>query len=153
MNKFIGIGRLVREPELKKVGAKNSSLANFSVAINRAYDKTKTDFINCSAWGKTGEYLAKYGKKGQLVSFEGELQINQTQDKRIFPQVNVSSANILTTKQEMSSASVSVSTGSDDFDDSSNLDDVNFDDFEADLAPKKEVEENPFGISEDDMPF
>ena len=54
MNIFIGIGRLVREPELKELKG-GKTLTNFSIAISRTFNKEQTDFVNCVAWGKTGE--------------------------------------------------------------------------------------------------
>lgn len=97
MNKFIGIGRLTAEPQIKEVGGKQ--LANFSIAINRAFNKEQTDFISCVVWGKSAEYIGKYAKKGQLVSVEGELNINKSGDK-YFTQINVSQANILSSKSD-----------------------------------------------------
>lgn len=96
MNKFIGIGRLTKEPELKTVG-KDKTLANFTIAINRAYQKDVADFLNCTVWGKTAEYISKYAKKGQLVAVEGELNIDKVNDK-YFTKISASNVNILSSK-------------------------------------------------------
>lgn len=142
MNKFIGIGRLVRDAEIKEVKG-GKQLANFSIAITRAYNKEQTDFINCVAWGKTAEYLGKYGKKGQLVSVDGELNIDKVNDK-YYTKVNTSSVSILSSKSDVQEQTQTVQTASFDTVEPS------FDDFEKDLAPKKE---NTFDISDDDLPF
>lgn len=142
MNKFIGIGRLVRDAEIKDMKG-GKQLANFSIAITRAYNKEQTDFINCVAWGKTAEYLGKYAKKGQLVSVDGELNIDKVNDK-YYTKVNVASVSILSSKGDVQEQTQAVQTTSFDTVEPS------FDDFEADLAPKKE---NTFDITDDDLPF
>jgi single-strand DNA-binding protein len=142
MNKFIGIGRLVRDAEIKELKG-GKQLANFSIAITRAYNKEQTDFINCVAWGKTAEYLGKYAKKGQLVSVDGELNIDKVNDK-YYTKVNASSVSILSSKGDVQEQTQTVQTASFDTVEPS------FDDFEADLAPKKD---NSFDITPDDLPF
>ena len=142
MNKFIGIGRLVRDAEIKELKG-GKQLANFSIAITRAYNKEQTDFINCVAWGKTAEYLGKYAKKGQLVSVDGELNIDKVNDK-YYTKVNASSVSILSSKGDVQEQTQTVQPASFDTVEPS------FDDFEKDLAPKKE---NTFDISDDDLPF
>lgn len=97
MNKFIGIGRLTADPQIKDVGGKQ--LANFSIAINRSFNKEQTDFISCVVWGKTAEYIGKYGKKGQLVSVDGELNINKSGDK-YYTQINTAQVSILSSKND-----------------------------------------------------
>jgi single-strand DNA-binding protein len=72
MNKVIMIGRLTKDPEVKKTQS-NKTVANFTVAINDKYSKDKTDFINCVAWEKTAEYLGNYVKKGNLIAVEGRI--------------------------------------------------------------------------------
>ena len=143
MNKFIGIGRLVRDVELKELKG-GKQLANFSIAITRAYNKEQTDFINCVAWGKTAEYLGKYAKKGQLVSVDGELNIDKVNDK-YYTKVNVSSVSVLSSRGE-SQEQTQPTQQTASFD----TEEPNFDDFEKDLKPKPE---NTFDISEDDLPF
>lgn len=107
MNKFIGIGRLTADPQIKDVGGKQ--IANFSIAINRSFNKDQTDFISCVVWGKSAEYIGKYGKKGQLVSVEGELNINKSGDK-YYTQINTSQVGILSSKNEGSSNETQPST-------------------------------------------
>ena len=83
MNKWIGMGRLTRDPEVR-YGQSGSAVANFSVAIDRRYKRdgeTTADFFNCTAFGKTGEFVEKYLRKGVKVVIEGELQNNNYEDK------------------------------------------------------------------------
>ena len=83
MNKWIGMGRLTRDPEVR-YSQNGSAVANFSVAIDRRYKRdgeTTADFFNCTAFGKTGEFAEKYLRKGTKVVIEGELQNNNYEDK------------------------------------------------------------------------
>ena len=83
MNKWIGMGRLTRDPEVR-YSQSGSAVANFSVAIDRRYKRdgeTTADFFNCTAFGKTGEFAEKYLRKGTKVVIEGELQNNNYEDK------------------------------------------------------------------------
>ena len=83
MNKWIGMGRLTRDPEVR-YSQSGSVVANFSVAIDRRYKRdgeTTADFFNCTAFGKTGEFVEKYLRKGIKVVIEGELQNNNYEDK------------------------------------------------------------------------
>lgn len=83
MNKWIGMGRLTRDPEVR-YSQSGSAVANFSVAIDRRYKRdgeTTADFFNCTAFGKTGEFVEKYLRKGTKVVIEGELQNNNYEDK------------------------------------------------------------------------
>ena len=83
MNKWIGMGRLTRDPEVR-YSQSGSAVANFSVAIDRRYKRdgeTTADFFNCTAFGKTGEFVEKYLRKGIKVVIEGELQNNTYEDK------------------------------------------------------------------------
>ena len=55
MNKVILIGRLTKDPELRYAAGSGTAVCRFTVAINRQFKKDETDFINCVAFGKTGE--------------------------------------------------------------------------------------------------
>lgn len=93
------MGRLTRDAELKTV-SDGISMARFTVAVNRRFAKEnaeqKADFINCTAWRKTGEFIAKHFKKGSMIAVTGELQthtyLNDMGEKRYVTEVNVSEA-------------------------------------------------------------
>lgn len=68
MNITLLIGRLTRDPESQ---GEEAPRTKFCIAIDRA--KEGTDFINCTAFGKTAENILMYCKKGTLVSVEGSL--------------------------------------------------------------------------------
>ena len=79
MNKVILMGRLVKEPEVRySQGAEPIAVARYTLAVHRRFKRQgepEADFINCVAFGKTGEFAEKYFKKGQLVAITGRLQV------------------------------------------------------------------------------
>lgn len=77
MNLIVLKGRLIADPEVKKVGANQTTVCEFCVATDRRFEKDKTDFINCQAWGNTGEFIGKYFSKGKELALVGELHIDK----------------------------------------------------------------------------
>jgi single-strand DNA-binding protein len=77
MNLIVLKGRLIADPEVKKVGANQTTVCEFCVATDRRFEKDKTDFINCQAWGNTGEFIGKYFAKGKEIALVGELHIDK----------------------------------------------------------------------------
>ena len=77
MNKAIIIGRLTRDPEMRTTTSGTNS-TTFTVAVSRNYananGERETDFINCVAWRKQAENIAKYCTKGSQVAVEGRIQ-------------------------------------------------------------------------------
>jgi single-strand DNA-binding protein len=79
---FLG-GRLTRDPELRYTTS-GMSICSFGVAVNRTWSdratgttKEETCFVDCTAWAKTGEAIAKYLKKGREIFLEGRLKLDQ----------------------------------------------------------------------------
>lgn len=82
MNKVILIGRLTKDPDLRYTES-NKAVCNFSIAIGRGYKEDEVeqvDFINCIVWNNQAENLKKYQTKGNLISVEGSLRVEQYQD-------------------------------------------------------------------------
>jgi len=79
MNKVILMGRLTRDPEVRySQSAEPVAVSRFSLAVDRRFKRDgepDADFINCVAFGKTGEFVEKYFRKGQRVAVEGRLQV------------------------------------------------------------------------------
>ena len=77
MNKAIIIGRLTRDPEMRTTTSGTNS-TSFTVAVSRNYTgangERETDFLNCVAWRKQAENIAKYCTKGSQVAVEGRIQ-------------------------------------------------------------------------------
>ena len=84
MNKVILMGRLARDPEVRySQGSDSLAIARYTLAVNRRMKKNgeqEADFINCVAFGKSGEFAEKYFKKGQMVSIIGRLQVRSWED-------------------------------------------------------------------------
>ena len=84
MNKVILIGRLTKDPELKKTNS-GLSYVQFNLAVNRNYvsksGEKQADFINCVVWRTQADNLVKYIKKGGLIGVEGEIQTRTYDDK------------------------------------------------------------------------
>ena len=78
MNKWIGMGRLTRDPEVRYTDGGNAlCIASFSVAIDRRFKKEgeqTADFINCVAFGKLAEHVEKYYRKGMKTCLSGRIQ-------------------------------------------------------------------------------
>lgn len=74
MNKVILIGRLTKDPELRYAAGSGTAVCRFTVAINRQFKKDETDFINCVAFGKTGETITQYLTKGRQIAVTGSIR-------------------------------------------------------------------------------
>lgn len=84
LNHITIMGRLVRDPELRRTGS-GIAVASFTVAVDRDFaDKQtgekETDFIDCVAWRQTGEFVSKFFTKGKLIVVSGRLQIRNWTD-------------------------------------------------------------------------
>jgi len=79
MNKAILMGRLTRDPEMRQTQS-GVPVANFSIAINRRFQKDQTDFINCIAWRQTAEFICKWFQKGSMIAVVGSIQTRRYTD-------------------------------------------------------------------------
>ena len=84
MNSIQLIGRLTSKPELRYT-ASNKAVSNFNIAVNRSFTNVDgsrdADFISCQVWNKQAENLVKYQDKGSLIAVEGNLRVEQFEDK------------------------------------------------------------------------
>lgn len=78
------MGRLVRDPELRRTGS-GIAVASFCLAVDDDFkDKDgnkKTIFIDCTAWRGTGEFISKYFTKGSMAIVQGKLDVREWTDK------------------------------------------------------------------------
>ena len=85
-SKAIITGNLTRDPELRTT-SNGSTVCGFTVAVNRTYrdasgeQNEDVSFIDCSAWGKLGEMINQYAKKGSGVLVSGRLDQRSWEDK------------------------------------------------------------------------
>ena len=102
MNKFIGIGRLTRDPEIRYTQT-GKAVASFSIAIDSGYgDNKKADFINIVAWDKLAEVCGNNIAKGRKIMVEGRLSIRdyeQDGQKRRAAEIIAQNIEFLDSKQ------------------------------------------------------
>lgn len=85
-NRFILGGRLTRDVELR-VTPQGTAIAQFSVATSRKFkdaqggEREEVAFIDCEAWAKTGEAIAKHFTKGKAIFVEGRIKQDTWEDK------------------------------------------------------------------------
>ena len=79
-NKAIIIGRLTATPELKTTNS-NKFVCSFTVAVDRRFNREQADFINCTAWEKSAEFVSKHFTKGSEIGVDGEIQTRNYEDK------------------------------------------------------------------------
>ena len=84
LNKVIIMGRLARDPELRRTQS-GVSVTSFRIACDRDFKSQNgekgTDWIDLVAWRQTAEFVSKYFAKGRMAVVEGRLQIRDWQDR------------------------------------------------------------------------
>ena len=85
LNHITIMGRLTRDPELRRTGS-GTAVAAFTLAVDRDFapkdgGERECDFIDCVAWRQTGEFVSKYFAKGRMAVVSGRLQIRGWTDK------------------------------------------------------------------------
>lgn len=148
MNKVILIGRLTKDPELKTTASGIAS-TNFSIAVQRNFTnqngEREADFINCVAWRKQAENIAKYCNKGSQVAVDGRIQVRsydgQDGTKKYVTEVVADNVTFLGSKNNNSGNDYTPNTS------------------ESDIVTT-DVSEDPFKdfgseevLSDDDLPF
>lgn len=84
MNKVVLMGRLTKDVVLAYGGGNNTAVAKFTLAVDRRFKndgEATADFISCVAFGKTAEFLDKYGAKGVKFVVEGRIQTGNYTNK------------------------------------------------------------------------
>ena len=85
LNHITIMGRLTRDPELRKTGT-GVSVASFTIACDRDFadkvtNQKETDFIDIVAWKNTADFVSKFFSKGRMAVVSGRLQIRSWNDK------------------------------------------------------------------------
>lgn len=88
LNRCILIGRLCADPSLRYT-PQGTAVCNFTLAINRKFNREETDFIDIVTWKGLAENCANYLKKGSLCAIEGRIQVrtyenNEGQKRKAF---------------------------------------------------------------------
>ena len=80
MNKWIGMGRLTKDPVIRMSADGNTTIGAFTIAVDRRFakkdDEITTDYFDCTCFGKLAEFAERYLFKGTKVVLSGELQNN-----------------------------------------------------------------------------
>ena len=117
LNKIILMGRLARDPELKRTTS-GTAVTSFSLAVDRDFKsqsgEKETDWIDCVAWRGTAETVCKYFAKGRMMIVVGRLQIRDWTDKdggkRRSAEVNAENVYFADSKHEGQSQSQNTGT-------------------------------------------
>lgn len=84
MNKWAGLGRLVRDPEIRKGRTSKGEemlVARYALAIDRRGKDAGADFISCVVFGKGAEFAEKYLRKGIKIAVTGRIQTDNYTNK------------------------------------------------------------------------
>lgn len=86
MNNVVLMGRLTKDPDIRvaTTGGEELKVARFTLAVDRRFKKDgeqAADFISCVSFGKTAEFIGKYGKKGTKFIVEGRIQTGSYTNK------------------------------------------------------------------------
>ncbi len=110
LNTIILQGRLVKDPDLRSTTT-GKKVCTFTIAVDRGRNNG-TDFINCVAWEKSGEFVNNYFLKGDPILVQGQLQTRQYDDKegnkRTAYEVAVREVNFCGGKKEKESSGSSI---------------------------------------------
>lgn len=114
MNNVSLIGRLTKDVEERRTQS-GTPVVSFTLAVDRRKKEYGADFINCIAWDKAAETIAKYVHKGDLFGMTGYIQTrNYEKDGRMIyvTEVVTTSFQFLERKREMASDGPSVQNNS-----------------------------------------
>ena len=112
------VGRAGREPDVRYFES-GSTVANFTLAVNRISRSDEPDWFNLEIWGKQAQIAADYVKKGSLVGITGSFKIDSWEDKnsgedRFKPVVRVDKLNLLSSRKETDNGNISHNSNSGD---------------------------------------
>ena len=85
-SKAIIAGNVTRDPEMRATPS-GAQACNFTIAVNRTFrggdgeQQEQTSFIDCVAWGRSGETIAQYVKKGSGLIVSGRSEQRSWEDK------------------------------------------------------------------------
>ncbi len=85
-SKAIVAGNVTRDPEMRATPS-GAQACNFTIAVNRVFrgsdgnQQEQTSFIDCVAWGRSGETIAQYVKKGSALIVSGRIEQRSWEDK------------------------------------------------------------------------
>lgn len=101
------VGRLVADPEVRQ-GAAGTTVCRFRIAVDRDFvrqgEQRQADFIPCVAFGRTGEFVSKWFRKGSWIAVNGRLRQDSYTDRngqnRTSYEVNVENVSFVGSKSD-----------------------------------------------------
>lgn len=148
INRVVLVGRLTKDPVLRKTGA-GKSVVSFTTACDRkvkAEGQPTADFISCIAWNKVADLMAQYLHKGSLVGVEGRIQTRSYDDqtgKRVYiTEVVVDSVQFLESKSTSANNAQAGYTP-----------DYNANDHGYEPESQASYQDDTLKIAEEDLPF
>lgn len=105
LNQLVVIGRLVKDPELRKT-ENGKNVTNITLAVPRSYKNPNgeydTDFIDCVLWSTVAESTTEYCKKGDLLGIKGRIQTRtyeKDEEKKYVTEVVAEKVTFLSSKK------------------------------------------------------
>lgn len=143
MNKVILMGRLTKDPDVRYTqGQKPVCIARYDLAVNRKYKREgepDADFFSCVSFGKMGEFVEKYMKKGTKIAITGRLQTgsytNRNGQKVYYTEVVVEDQEFAESKQNNNAAENSAPANNEGMDGFMNIPDGIDQDMDMDNLP------------------
>ena len=114
MNNVCLIGRVTKDIQERRT-QNGTAVVSFTLAVDRIKKEDGADFINCIAWNKSAETIARYVHKGDLFGVSGYIQTRSYEkDGRMnyATEVVTTGFQFLERKREMSSDGPSVQNNS-----------------------------------------
>ena len=167
INRVVLVGRLTKDVEVRKTTT-GLSVASFTVACDRRGQKnpdgsSQADFINCTAWRQSADFLGQYARKGAMVGVEGRIQTRSYDDqqgqRRYVTEVVCDNVNLLESKsQSMARAQQSNDYSNSGYGQQSYQQQYQPQQPYQPAGPSNSVADDPFGaspldIASDDLPF
>ena len=84
MNRWVGIGRLTRDADVRNTQNQNGEnlvIARYTLAVDRRGKDAGADFISCVAFGKNAEFAEKYLHQGMKIAVSGRIQTGNYTNK------------------------------------------------------------------------
>ena len=148
INRTVLVGRLTKDPELRYTSS-NIAFARFTLAVNRTFPgpsgEREADFIQCIAWRKQAENLARFVRKGSLIGVEGRIQTGSYDDK--------DGIRKFTTDVVCDSVQFLEPKGSDNQNVDRDFNNNYKQDFYEERSPQKRESVPSIDVTEDDLPF
>lgn len=100
LNVFCGMGRMVKDPELKQTNG-GTEYVRFTLAIQRDFNRDQTDFLDCIAWRQTATTICNYVHKGDRITVNGSVSTSMSgegDNKRKYTEITVNNIGFVETK-------------------------------------------------------